>query len=91
MKLFIATALLATLGLAAPVTETEPKTIAAREAFSCPGGLTNSSPMCCGANVLGVLALDCKTPDADGCSGGSQPNCCTLGLAGQGLLCQVAY
>lgn len=61
MKLFIATALLATLGLAAPVTETEPKTIAAREAFSCSSGLTNSSPMCCGANVLGVLALDCKT------------------------------
>lgn len=59
MKLFIAAALF-TLGLAAPVTETEtkPQSIAAR-AFTCPGGLTNSSPMCCSVNVLGLLSLDC--------------------------------
>lgn len=58
MKMFIAAALF-TLGLAAPVTETKPHSIAARGAFSCPGGLTNSSPMCCSVNVLGLLSLDC--------------------------------
>lgn len=58
MKLFIAAALF-TLGLAAPVTETKPRAVAVGGPFSCPGGLTNSSPMCCSVNVLGLLALDC--------------------------------
>ncbi|KAM0452202.1 hypothetical protein ACHAPV_008773 [Trichoderma viride] len=86
MKMFIAAALF-TLGLAAPVTETKPHSIAARGAFSCPGGLTNSSPMCCSTNVLGLLALDCMNVGEDGCPGASKPNCCTLGLAGQGVIC----
>lgn len=59
MKLFISAALL-TLGLAAPVTETESRSIASRGSFSCPSGLTNNSPMCCSVNVLGLLALDCS-------------------------------
>lgn len=59
MKLLIAAALF-TLGLAAPVTESKSHNIATRAPFSCPGGLTNSSPMCCSVNVLGVLALDCQ-------------------------------
>lgn len=59
MKLYIAAALL-TLGLAAPITETESHSIASRGSFSCPGGLINSSPMCCSVNVLGLLALDCR-------------------------------
>ncbi|UKZ93668.1 uncharacterized protein TrAFT101_008576 [Trichoderma asperellum] len=86
MKLFIAAALL-TLGLAAPITETESHSIASRGSFSCPGGLINSSPMCCSVNVLGLLALDCRNVGPDGCVGSSKPNCCTLGTAGQGLIC----
>ncbi|PNP41890.1 hypothetical protein TGAMA5MH_06068 [Trichoderma gamsii] len=86
MKLLTAAALF-TLGLAAPVTESKSHNIATRAPFSCPGGLTNSSPMCCSVNVLGVLALDCQNVGSDGCSGGLKPNCCTLGLAGQGLVC----
>ncbi|KAK1243954.1 hypothetical protein MKX08_002092 [Trichoderma sp. CBMAI-0020] len=86
MKLFIAAALF-TLSLAAPVTETKSHNIAARSTFSCPGGLTNSTPMCCSTNVLGLLALDCTNVGQDGCHGASKLNCCTLGLAGQGVIC----
>ncbi|KAM0523224.1 hypothetical protein ACHAPE_001718 [Trichoderma viride] len=86
MKLLIAAALF-TLGLAAPVTETKPHSIAARDTFSCPGGLTNSSPMCCSVNVLGLIALDCQNVGPDGCHGASKLSCCTLGLAGQGVIC----
>ncbi|KAL7893777.1 hydrophobin [Trichoderma sp. TUCIM 5745] len=86
MKLFIA-AVLFTLGLAAPVTEIQPRAIAVGGRFSCPGGLTNSSPMCCSTNVLGLLGLDCQPVGKDGCQGSSKPNCCTLGLAGQGVIC----
>jgi hypothetical protein len=66
MKLFIAAALF-TLGLAAPVTVTTSHGIAARDAFTCPGGLTNSNPMCCAVNVIDVLALDCKTRTTSFC------------------------
>lgn len=59
MKMLI-TAALFTLALAAPVAETKPHGIAARDPFTCPGGLTNSTPMCCSVNVLGLLALDCQ-------------------------------
>lgn len=61
MKMLAAAAFL-TLAFAAPVTETETQSITARSgSFSCPGGLTNSSPMCCSTNVLGLLGLDCRT------------------------------
>lgn len=59
MKMLLA-AVLFTLGLAAPITETKSHNIAVRGAFSCPGGLTNSAPMCCSVNVLGLLSLDCE-------------------------------
>ncbi|KAH8125474.1 hypothetical protein FP744_10009449 [Trichoderma asperellum] len=88
MKLFISAALL-TLSLAAPVTETESRSIASRGSFSCPSGLTNNSPMCCSVNILGLLALDCSNVGPGGCAGGSKPHCCTLGLAGQGVVCNA--
>ncbi|PTB45256.1 hypothetical protein M441DRAFT_54328 [Trichoderma asperellum CBS 433.97] len=63
----------------------------------CPTGLY-SNPQCCGANILGVAALDCHTPRAPilpgalfeaVCSdeGGKEPLCCTIPVAGQDLLC----
>lgn len=61
MKFFIATALFS-LALAAPAIIASDKVVVrevAAAAHTCPGGLTNSSPMCCSVNVLGLLALDC--------------------------------
>lgn len=50
MQMFLAAALFAAAGLAMPA-----------GSFSCPGGVTNSSPQCCATNVLQLLALDCQT------------------------------
>ncbi|EHK42978.1 uncharacterized protein TrAtP1_001867 [Trichoderma atroviride] len=66
----------------------------------CPNGLY-SNPQCCGANVLGVAALDCHTPRVDvltgpifqavcAAEGGKQPLCCVVPVAGQDLLCEEA-
>ncbi|KAJ3476443.1 hypothetical protein NLG97_g9128 [Lecanicillium saksenae] len=78
MQMFLAAVLFAATGLAMPA-----------GSFSCPGGLTNSAPMCCSAYVLGLAGLDCKTPGANGCEQNGKPGCCTLGLAGQGVLCNA--
>ncbi|KAL7804493.1 hydrophobin [Trichoderma afarasin] len=63
----------------------------------CPGGLTGTVPLCCATNVLDIADLDCSTPtipvpnvgifQAHCASKGKQPVCCTLPIAGQGLLC----
>ncbi|KAM0465382.1 hypothetical protein ACHAPV_001429 [Trichoderma viride] len=66
----------------------------------CPTGLY-SNPQCCGANVLGVAALDCHTPRTPvvagpifqavcAAEGGKQALCCVAPVAGQDLLCEEA-
>nr|WGC84523.1 hydrophobin [Trichoderma koningiopsis] len=66
----------------------------------CPTGLY-SNPQCCGANILGVAALDCHTPRAPvltgpgfrtvcAAEGGKEALCCVAPVAGQDLLCQPA-
>ncbi|KAK3192305.1 hypothetical protein K4F52_001518 [Lecanicillium sp. MT-2017a] len=88
MKFFAVAALVAS-AMAAPALE-------AREV--CPGGLTNSNAKCCAVDVLGVLSLDCTTPKEsprDGkdlakicaADGGKAAACCTLPVAGQGVIC----
>ncbi|KAK3182504.1 beta ketoadipyl CoA thiolase, th1 [Lecanicillium sp. MT-2017a] len=67
--------------------------------MACPSGLY-SNPQCCDTDVLGVLGLDCSTPDQTPTSGGDfksicaevgkQAKCCVLPVAGQSVLCQDA-
>ncbi|KAL7938266.1 hydrophobin [Trichoderma chlorosporum] len=66
----------------------------------CPGGITGSIALCCATDILSIADLDCKRPTApiitpaifqSHCaSEGRQAVCCTLPVAGQGLLCQKA-
>ncbi|KAL6897649.1 fungal hydrophobin domain-containing protein [Trichoderma evansii] len=95
-------ALFASLAMAAPATEVAnaADTADAAQAGPCSSGLTNSTPQCCGAGLLGVLHLDCQTPRqvssvlnplSSVCAlKGLQAKCCTVGIAGLGLLCQDA-
>ncbi|KAL7894844.1 hydrophobin [Trichoderma sp. SZMC 28014] len=64
----------------------------------CPTGIY-SNPQCCGANVLGVAAVDCHTPRAPvltganfqavcAAEGGKEALCCALPVAGQDVLCE---
>ncbi|KAF3068703.1 Hydrophobin-2 [Trichoderma lentiforme] len=86
MKFFAAAALFATSAMALAMGHE-----------GCPGGITDSIPLCCATNVLGVATLDCSTPtvplpnvgifQANCASKGKQPVCCTLPLAGLGLIC----
>ncbi|PHH67928.1 hypothetical protein CDD82_988 [Ophiocordyceps australis] len=52
-----------------------------------------SNPQCCATDVLGLLDLDCQTPqhgDARdfGCpQAGQRARCCVVPVAGQALLC----
>ncbi|KAL7803995.1 fungal hydrophobin domain-containing protein [Trichoderma afarasin] len=62
----------------------------------CPA-LISGIAQCCSANVLGLLNLDCVSPNKEPkdiadfkkiCSNmGKQATCCTLGLLGLGVLC----
>ncbi|KAG6021929.1 hypothetical protein E4U41_002357 [Claviceps citrina] len=64
----------------------------------CPG-LLYSVAQCCAVDVLNVASLDCTKPESannawdltDSCTKiGSQPMCCTIPLAGLGVLCTKA-
>ncbi|KAL6690599.1 fungal hydrophobin domain-containing protein [Trichoderma pleuroticola] len=62
----------------------------------CPA-LISGIAKCCSANVLGLVNLDCVSPNKEPkdrkdfekiCAGvGKQATCCTVGLLGLGLLC----
>lgn len=64
--------------------------------YACPRGLF-SQAQCCDVDVLGLLGLDCETPNqlptsADSFRGncatiGKQARCCVLPVAGQDVLC----
>ncbi|KAK1765608.1 Cerato-ulmin hydrophobin family [Phialemonium atrogriseum] len=86
-------ALFATAAFAAPT-----ENAAAVEAWTPCNGLNN--PQCCGADLLGIIGVDCTNPSivpisADGfreiCSRvGKQPRCCLLNpLLDLGLLCDT--
>ncbi|KAL6876147.1 fungal hydrophobin domain-containing protein [Trichoderma longibrachiatum] len=92
-------ALFATLAVAAPAQEAVE--VAARNLDGpCSDGVTNNIPKCCGAGILDLLYLDCKTPTqvtsilnplSAVCGRvGLQAKCCTVGIAGLGVLCQDA-
>ncbi|KAL7791433.1 fungal hydrophobin domain-containing protein [Trichoderma ceciliae] len=97
MQFYTIIALFASLAVAAPAPE--PAELAAR-AGPCASGVTNNIPQCCGAGILNLLYLDCKTPTQASsvlnplsavCGRvGLQAKCCTLGIAGLGVLCQDA-
>ncbi|RAH84952.1 hypothetical protein BO86DRAFT_396587 [Aspergillus japonicus CBS 114.51] len=65
----------------------------------CPAGLYGQ-PQCCGSDVLGLLDLNCTTPNPapsdqtdfkDICSkAGKSAKCCVLPIASQDVLCQDA-
>ncbi|OAQ60493.1 fungal hydrophobin domain-containing protein [Pochonia chlamydosporia 170] len=72
-----------------------PAALAARDG-PCPD-LLYSVAQCCSTDVLGVADLDCSTPssanDAEdlksSCStAGAAPKCCTIPVAGLGVLCK---
>ncbi|OAA58331.1 Hydrophobin 2 [Cordyceps fumosorosea ARSEF 2679] len=77
MQTSLAAALFATVGLAIPLGP-----------FTCPSGLTYNNPQCCAVDVLGILTLDCESPDYYGCDFGMVPACCTFTLLGQALFCK---
>ncbi|KAL7945292.1 fungal hydrophobin domain-containing protein [Trichoderma barbatum] len=91
-------ALFASLAIAAPASEAAHE-LAARDG-PCSSGVTNNVPKCCGSGILDLLYLDCKTPTqatsvlnplSAVCGRvGLQAKCCTVGIAGLGVLCQDA-
>ncbi|KAK1244057.1 hypothetical protein MKX08_002195 [Trichoderma sp. CBMAI-0020] len=97
MQLTTFVALFASLAVAAPASE-----IVERDGLNgpCSAGLTNNIPQCCGAGILDLLYLDCETPRGVStvlnplrniCAAqGLQAKCCTVGIAGLGVLCQDA-
>ncbi|GFP55665.1 trihydrophobin [Trichoderma asperellum] len=90
---------LATLAIAAPADTAE---VAPRNVLTgpCSAGVTNNNPQCCGAGLLDLLYFDCETPweissplnplSTICAERGLQAKCCTLGIAGLGVLCQDA-
>ncbi|KAG5983942.1 hypothetical protein E4U55_006649 [Claviceps digitariae] len=72
-----------------------PAEVEARTGSLCPS-LLYSNPQCCNPNVLNVLDLDCKeVPNAWNFKGscasiGKAAQCCTIPVAGQGVLCKDA-
>ncbi|KAM0273197.1 hypothetical protein ACHAQH_008432 [Verticillium albo-atrum] len=80
--------------LLAGVAMASPATLSPR-ASVCQSTLYGT-PQCCQTDVLGVASLDCANPKSannaqdfkKSCtSTGGQPLCCTLPIAGQGVLC----
>ncbi|KAK0757443.1 hypothetical protein N5P37_010168 [Trichoderma harzianum] len=94
MQFLAVAALLFTAAFAAPSTEA-PALVRRANAY-CPNGLY-AVPQCCDVDVLGVAALDCRSPPVTPtkcnsfnniCAAiGLQPKCCVLPVAGQALLC----
>ncbi|KAL7919155.1 hydrophobin [Trichoderma austrokoningii] len=90
-------AIFASLAVAAPASE-----VVERDGVNgpCSSGVTNNIPQCCGAGLLDLLYLDCETPKevssvlnplSNICAlSGLQAKCCTVGIAGLGVLCQDA-
>ncbi|KAK3984445.1 fungal hydrophobin-domain-containing protein [Cladorrhinum sp. PSN332] len=64
----------------------------------CPEGALYTVPQCCVVDVLGLASLHCKPPSSTPESpeelrticGKRRPFCCSVRLAGQGLLCTPA-
>ncbi|KAG5915079.1 hypothetical protein E4U61_005048 [Claviceps capensis] len=88
-------ALVAGTVVALPTTEknaTFPAKMGSRGHGVCPDFLY-SVPRCCSTAVLGVLDLDCSTPSSTWnlkgicASDGKEAQCCTIDLAGFGVLC----
>ncbi|KAL6697172.1 hydrophobin [Trichoderma pleuroticola] len=94
MQFLAVAALLFTAAFAAP--STEAPALARRDEAWCPPGLY-SVPQCCDVDVLGVAAVDCRTPPSASskcklfkgvcASIGLQPKCCVLPVAGLAVLC----
>ncbi|EFZ04108.1 hydrophobin 2 [Metarhizium robertsii] len=92
MKLLAVAALLAGAAIAAPTSNTGGGSV-------CPSGLY-SNPQCCSTVIIGVIALDCKSPSEvprDGtdlrnicAKTGQKAACCVIPVAGQALLCETA-
>ncbi|KAG6290757.1 hypothetical protein E4U46_001603 [Claviceps purpurea] len=71
-----------------------PAAVEARSSL-CPHTLY-SVPQCCSPNVLNILSLDCTNPASaynswdfkNSCASNARESlCCTIPLAGQGVLC----
>ncbi|KAJ4158425.1 uncharacterized protein LMH87_008951 [Akanthomyces muscarius] len=63
------------------------------------GTLLYGNPHCCSSDVLGLLDLSCSTPSSandmadlkKSCGDeGLQARCCTINLAGLGVICKAA-
>ncbi|KAL7941517.1 hydrophobin [Trichoderma barbatum] len=95
MQFLAVAALLLTTAFAAPSTEAHG--IIRRANAFCPEGLLYTNPQCCDVDVLGLAALDCRTPPVKPskcksfrsvCAAlGLQPKCCAVPVAGLAVLC----
>ncbi|CEJ80377.1 hypothetical protein VHEMI00562 [[Torrubiella] hemipterigena] len=88
MQFISVVALFAAAAMASPTPRTT-------QAGTCNvAGVLYGQAQCCATNVLNVAALDCKNP-TEGDShyftcGSEKPSCCSIPVAGQGLLCKDA-